>query len=177
MGQLSCAISACAFRFIIRGHKEPNQSGEKASKLHAIRRFLAFYSPPGSVISAHLHKMRKLRVFVVVFGIFLPYLARIPRGLSWLSDYTNGGLAGFLLMGAFNAIAWGSIVGLSSWYQRPSSILFPAVFGFGYLAWAHFSLDMRSDAQAAIALVFIPIYALLPILIGALIGYFVDRRP
>jgi hypothetical protein len=120
--------------------------------------------------------MRKWRVVVIVVGILLPYIARVPRGFPWLSDYTNGGLSGFLLMGAFNAIAWGSIVGLSSWYQRPSSILFPAALGFGYLAWAHFSLDMRSDAQAAIALVLIPIYALLPIFIGALIGYFIDRR-
>lgn len=121
--------------------------------------------------------MRKLRVAVIVFGILLPYLARVPGGLTWLNEYMSGGIAAFLLIGVFNAIAWGSIVGLSFLYQRPTSLLFPAALGFGFLAWAHFSLDLKSDAQAAIALGFIPIYALLPIFIGALIGYFVDRRP
>ena len=121
--------------------------------------------------------MRKLRVAVIVFGIFLPYLARVPRGLAWINEYINGGIAAFLLIGAFNAVAWGSIVGLSFWYQRPTSLFFPAALGFGFVAWAHFSLDLKSDAQAAVMLAFIPIYALLPIFIGALIGYFVDRRP
>jgi hypothetical protein len=54
--------------------------------------------------------------------------------------------------------------------------IFPSLFGFGFLAWAHYSLDLAADAQAAIALVFIPIYALLPIGIGGAIGYVVDRR-
>ena len=120
--------------------------------------------------------MRKVHFAVIVFGILLPYLARVPRGLSWLNEYTSLGIAAFLMIEAFNAISWGSIVLLSFWYQRPASILFPVVFGFSYLAWAHFSLDLKSDAQAGIALFIIPIYALLPILIGALIGYFFDRR-
>lgn len=133
--------------------------------------------PPGKPDFSALAHMQKLRIAVMVFGIFLPYLARVPRGLAWLNDYTAGGLGGFLLIGVFNAIAWGSISALSFWYRQPTSLLFPAAFGFSYLAWAHFSLDLKADAQAAIALAFIPIYALLPMSVGALIGYVVDRRP
>ena len=48
--------------------------------------------------------------------------------------------------------------------------------GLVALAGAHAALDLRADAQSAIALVFIPIYALLPIAIGGVVGWWVDRR-
>lgn len=121
--------------------------------------------------------IQKARVAVIVLGILLPYLARMPRGMEWVSQYTVGNLSGILLLGSFNAIAWGSILALSFLYRQPSSLLFPAAFGFGFLAFGHFTLDLESDAQAAISLAFIPIYALVPISVGALIGLIVDRKP
>lgn len=120
--------------------------------------------------------MRMTRVIIALVGIFLPYAARLPRGLAWLAQYTDVGLGGYLLFGAFNAIAWGAILAASLLYRHPASVLFPALCGFGFLTWAHASLDLAADAQAAIALAFIPIYALLPIAIGTAIGYLVDRR-
>jgi hypothetical protein len=120
--------------------------------------------------------MRKLRIAIVVFGIMLPYLARLLRGLDWFRQYTDLGLPAFLFIQGFNALAVGSIVGLSFWYRRTSSLLLPAVFGFGWLAWAHGTLDLKSDAQAAIGLAIIPIYALVPIAVLAAIGFVVDRR-
>lgn len=59
---------------------------------------------------------------------------------------------------------------MSFLYKRPSSVWVPALLGFGFLAFAHYSLDLASDAQAAIALAFIPIYALIPIAIGAVVS-------
>jgi len=120
--------------------------------------------------------MRKVQIIVAVVGILLPYAARLPHGTAWLEQYTDSGLGGFLLLGGFNAIAWGAIVAIGRLYKRPESIVVPALFGFGFLAWAHSSLDLAADAQAAIALVFIPIYALLPIAVGGAIGYGVDRH-
>jgi len=112
----------------------------------------------------------------VIFGILLPYAARLPRGMDWLSQYIYPGLEGWLLFGAVNAIAWGALLAVSFLYQRPASLIAPAVLGYGFLAWAHFSLDLRADAQAAVALFFIPIYALVPIAVGAVVGWAVDRR-
>ena len=120
--------------------------------------------------------MRKARIIVVLVGLLLPYAARLPRGAEWLYQYTDTGLGGWLLFGALNAIAWGAILAVSFLYRRPVSLLVPSLLGFGFLAWAHYSLDLAADAQAAIALIFIPICALAPILAGAAIGYFLERR-
>lgn len=119
--------------------------------------------------------MRKARLLVMLVGILLPYAARLPRGIGWLQQYTDNGIGAGLFLGAFNTIAWGAIIAVSFLYKRPSSLWAPVLLGFGFLAFAHYSLDLAADAQAAIALVFIPIYALVPIAIGAIVGYFMDR--
>ena len=120
--------------------------------------------------------MRKARIIVFLVGLLLPYAARFPRGSEWLHQYTDIGFWGWLFFGAFNAIAWGAILAVSFLYQRPASLLAPSLLGFGFLAWAHYSLDLAADAQAAVALIFIPVFALAPILVGTAIGYFLDRR-
>ncbi len=120
--------------------------------------------------------MRSARVLVALVGIVLPYAARIPRGADWLRQYTAVELSAWLFLGAFNGIAWGSIFAISFAYRRPSSLLAPALPGFGFLAWAHGSLDLAADAQSALGLVFIPIYALAPIAVGSVIGLVLDRR-
>jgi len=120
--------------------------------------------------------MRKARILVVLVGLLLPYAARLPRGAEWLHQYTDVSLGGWLFFGAFTAIAWGAILAVSFLYRQPVSLLVPSLLGFGFLAWAHYTLDLAADAQAAIALIFIPIVALAPILVGAAIGYFLDRR-
>ena len=119
--------------------------------------------------------MSKARFMLVVVGIFLPYLARLPRGSEWLEQYTDGGLGDWLFFGAFNAIAWGAILAVSVKYERPASLVAPCLLGFGYLAWAHGTLDLTTNANAPIALVIIPVYALVPIAVGGVIGYVVDR--
>lgn len=119
--------------------------------------------------------MRTARFLVVLAGLVLPYAARVPQGMEWLRQYTNLGPGGWLLFGAFNAIAWGAMLAISLAYRRPVSLLAPCLFGFAYLAVAHNGLDLRADAQAGIALVFIPIYALVPIAVGGILGYLLDR--
>ncbi|WP_252275321.1 hypothetical protein [Pseudomonas subflava] len=116
------------------------------------------------------------RLMVILLGVALPYLARLPGGPDWLGQYTDTSVGGWIFLGAFNAIAWGSILGISLLYHCPQPLLLPSVLGFGYLAWAHYSLDLAADAQAALGIIFIPIYALLPILAGGAAGYALDRR-
>ncbi|PPT95601.1 hypothetical protein [Xanthomonas arboricola] len=120
--------------------------------------------------------MRSARFVIVLVGVLLPYAARLPRGAQWLAQYTDTAIGGWLFFGAFNAIAWGALLGISFLYRRPISLLVPCAFGFGALAWAHATLDLRADAQSALALIFIPIYALLPIAVGGALGYLLDRR-
>ena len=115
-------------------------------------------------------KMSRARVAIAAIGILLPYLARIPgtlsRGSSWLTSYAGGGIGGLLLLGGFNAITWGTLIGLSYLVRKPSPLIVPSAAGFGFLAYAHAHLDLASDAQAAVALVFIPIYGLPFVLFG-----------
>lgn len=120
--------------------------------------------------------MRNSRFIVVLIGVLLPYAARLPHGIEWLHQYTDMDLGGWLFFLALNSIAWGAILAISFMYRRPVSLIAPCLLGFGFLVWAHSTLDLRADAQAAIALIFIPIYALVPIVVGAVIGYIVDRR-
>lgn len=120
--------------------------------------------------------MLKARLAVALIGILLPYLARLPGGTDWLAQYTDTGVAGALLLSALNAIAWGSLLAVSFLYRQPLSLLIAAVPGFAFLAWAHYSLDLSADAQSALGIVMFPIYALLPILIGGISGYLLDKR-
>ncbi|MCL7943948.1 hypothetical protein [Marinobacter sp. ATCH36] len=119
--------------------------------------------------------MIKARLLLVVFGIFLPYLARVPRGAEWLEQYTDAGLAGWVLFSVLNAIAWGAILAISFRYKRLASLIAPCLLGFGYLAWSHGTLDLSTNPNAPIALVIIPVYALVPIGVGGVIGYIIDR--
>ena len=120
-------------------------------------------------------EMLTIRIAIVISGILLPYLARIPGGSDWLHQYIDSGIGGFLFFGAFNAIAWGAMLSFTFLYKHKLPIIVPVLFGFVPLAWVHGAYDLSSDAQAAIGLLFIPIYALAPIAIGGFIGYLIDR--
>lgn len=120
--------------------------------------------------------MHRARLLVAGLGLPLPLLARLPGGLAWLAQLTDSGWQGLLFLSGCNAIAWLAMLGISLLYRRPLSLLAPCLPGFGFLAWGYFSLDLAADAQAAIGLVILPIYALAPIALGGLVGYLSDRR-
>jgi hypothetical protein len=107
--------------------------------------------------------MRRARLVIVTIGVALPYLARIPgtfvHGGSWMASYFSGGMAGVLIVGAFNALSWGSLVLLSFLVRRSVALIAPALAGFGFLTFAHSRLDLAAGAQNAVAVVFIPVYA------------------
>jgi hypothetical protein len=124
--------------------------------------------------------MKRERILIVIVGILLPYLVRIPgmtvKGTDWLTSYFGDGIGAMLFFGAFNAVCWGSILLASFSYKTPSAIWFPAVFGFAFPAIANAFLDLSSDSMASVALVFIPIYSLPLVFIGWLIGFWYDRK-
>jgi len=124
--------------------------------------------------------MIKTRVAIVVVGVLLPYAARLPgvltRGPEWLWSYFGEGLGAVLLFGAFNAICWGAILAASYTYSNPHAVWFPAIPGFVFLAFMHVSLDLSADAQAAIALLLIPMFSLPLVFVGWMAGKWFDRR-
>lgn len=119
--------------------------------------------------------MNAVRFLIAIVGVLLPYVVRIPHGWAWVEQYTGAGLGGAVFIEALNAIAWGALIALSFVIRRPALLLIPCALGFGYLAWAHATLDLAADAQAAIALVFIPFYALVPIAVGGVTALLLDR--
>jgi len=124
--------------------------------------------------------MKTARILIVLVGILLPYLARIPgallNGSSWFTSYLGSGLDALVLLGVCNALCWGAILAASFTYRHARSIWFPAVLGFGFLALAHGFLDLSSGSTAAISLIFIPIFSLPLVIVGWLAGLLYDRR-
>lgn len=121
-------------------------------------------------------RMFAARIVAVLAGIMLPYAARVTRGEEWLMSYIELGWGGFAFIQFFNAFAWGSILLISLLYRRPAALWPPCLLAYGYLAWAHASLNLAADAQAAVALVFIPLYAIPLAAVGGLVGYGLNRR-
>jgi len=123
--------------------------------------------------------MNGARLLVVVTGVALPYMARWPgviiKGPEWFGQYLQGGMGGMILLGFFNALCWGGVLLGSLCYRHPRSVWFPLALGFALPAYGHATVDLSADAQAAVALVFIPIYSLPLVLLGWLLGLWYDR--
>lgn len=122
--------------------------------------------------------MATARIVVALIGIALPYLARIPgtfsRGPDWLTSYFGSSLGAFLFFGAFHAINWGAIVLGSLAFRSIPAVVAAAAVGFALPIYGHARLDLASDAQAAVGLIFIPIYSLPLVGLGWLLGLCVD---
>ena len=104
------------------------------------------------------------RAGIVIVGVLLPYVARIPGaivyGREWIDVYLDASLGGFMFLEAFNAMAWGSLFVLSYLLRKPSPLIFPSLAGFGFLGFAHGRVDLSAAGHAGVALVYIPILAL-----------------
>lgn len=124
--------------------------------------------------------MIKSRIAIVVVGILLPYVARLPgvftHGPDWLWSYLGHGVAAALFFGLFNAIAWGAVLKASYSYRNPHAVWFAAVPAFVFLAANHAFLDLSADPQAALGLLFIPLYSLPLVWVGWLAGKWFDQR-
>lgn len=119
--------------------------------------------------------MNTARVLIALIGVLLPFAVRLLGGIDWLRQYTDNDPSGLLFISAMNAPPWLTLLGLTFLYRTPVAMVAPCVLTFGFLAWANFSIDLLSDAQAAIGLVFFPILAIPFLAVGALVGYVIDR--
>ena len=122
--------------------------------------------------------MAAARIAVALVGIALPYLARIPgtaaRGPEWLTSYFGSGLGAFVFLAGFNAINWGAILLGTLVLRSIPAVAVAAAVGFALPAYGHATLDLASDAQAAVGLILIPIGSLPLVALGSLLGLGVD---
>ena len=100
----------------------------------------------------------------ITYVNLVPYLCRLPRGVSWAAQYLpdEGRLVlGLLFFGVFASLpAIPLIVAFVYRQQLPATLLVCVATVTALLIHWHHDYDLASDAQAAIGLIFIPIYAL-----------------
>jgi hypothetical protein len=85
--------------------------------------------------------LTRARAGIVIAGVLLPYLARIPgtfvHGSQWLEMHLFGGLGSFMLIQLPNALCWGTLFALSFTLRKVSTLILPSVAYFGLLAYLH----------------------------------------
>jgi hypothetical protein len=108
---------------------------------------------------------------VAAIGILLPYLARLPgvarHGSTWLTSYFPS-FGAMVFLGVFNLLPVATLFALRRLDKnRDVPVRVAAFLAYLFLFYNHAVLNLAADAQAAIALIFIPVAAV-PV---ALIGY------
>jgi len=112
--------------------------------------------------------MRRARLVVIVVGILLPYLARIPGAPITGSSWFRWGPSRHRVHRCPSGAVPGGILLASFTFRHPSTLWFPAALGFGAVAIGHAFLDLSSSSTAALGLVAIPLLSLPLVLIGRL---------
>lgn len=118
---------------------------------------------------------RHLFLVSAAIGLLVPFVARLPsvplRGWDWFTDYLPG-IGGILFFSAFNLIPSAALFGLGKASKRAPLAYWFAVAGLvAFLLWAHGTVNLRSSSTAAIALLFVPIYAIGAVAAGWGIGW------
>ena len=102
---------------------------------------------------------------LVFYVNLLPYACRLYRGIDWATQYLPDKghlLPGLLLFGGFASLPAIPLVALF-WLRKhlPFTFSTASLVTPGLLVAWHHNYDLAADAQAAIGLIFIPIYAAL----------------
>jgi hypothetical protein len=133
----------------------------------------------GRQLSSNIQKMKTriaIGIWAVISCLAMPFLCRIPRGGKWVAQYLpdEGNLiSGMLFLGAFAffPVVLVFCAGLISKPPFYLPVVISTLVALTMLGYWHHDNDLAADAQAAISLIFIPIYAGAFALIGGLIGF------
>lgn len=102
-------------------------------------------------------------VIILVYVNLVPYASRIWRGVEWVAQYLpdeDHRLSGLLFFGGFASLpAIPLMVAFLLRKRIPVTLSVSIIVATALLAYWHYDYDLRSDAQAAIGLIFIPMYA------------------
>jgi hypothetical protein len=114
-------------------------------------------------------------VALVAYVNLVPYACRIWRGLDWVAQYLPDEgylISGFLFFGGFASLVAIPLVVtflLRKWI--PITFAVSIIVATVLLSFWHHNYDLASDAQAAIGLIFIPMYvAKITGVVAAIIG-------
>ncbi|HNW92578.1 MAG TPA: hypothetical protein PKM88_06695, partial [bacterium] len=80
-------------------------------------------------------------------------------GWPWIDQYLSCALDGWLFFEACNLVAVAAAVVCVLLFGGRRAFWLPVGLGYGALFAMHASIDLAADAQAAVALVFIPVFA------------------
>lgn len=101
--------------------------------------------------------MRRVRLFIVIGGILLPFLAAI------VNSSLPRSLGAVILLSALNSICWGSVLLATLRYRHQNSAIFPIAMGFAWPALFYLAFDSKSSP---LGLIFLPIENLAFVLAG-----------
>lgn len=117
----------------------------------------------------------KIGSIAALLCIAMPFLSRLPGGFDWVAQYLPDKgrfLVVALLMGAF-ALVPAIVVFFAALLSKPPfyfPVLFSTLVALAMLGYWHHDNDLVADAQAAISLAIIPIYAAGLAFAGALVS-------
>jgi hypothetical protein len=121
----------------------------------------------------------KLGLAAALVCLILPLLSRLPRGMDWVAQYYPD--KGYLLIAIlfFGGCALvPALVVLVAFLCSRGPRYWPGLFA-SLVAWAmliywHHDNDLAADAQSALTLIFIPLYAAAIAAVAALLGWIVQ---
>ena len=121
----------------------------------------------------------KLGLAAALLCLILPLLSRLPRGMDWVAQYypDKGYVLIAILFFGGCALVPALVVlvaFLVSLGPRYWPGLFAAVTAWALLIYWHHDNDLAADAQSALTLIFIPLYAAAIAAVAALLGWIVQ---
>lgn len=104
-------------------------------------------------------------IVLLLYVNLLPYACRLYRGVDWAFQYLPDNthfLSSMLFFGGFASLPAFPLIALF-WLRKrlPITFVIACLVATGLLVAWHHNYDLAADAQAAIGLVFIPIFAAL----------------
>jgi hypothetical protein len=113
----------------------------------------------------------------IVLALFVPFSARIvgvpAHGWGWFTDYASG-VKSLLFLSAFNVVpALALFVAGKMSKHAPLGYWFAVAAFVAFALWTHGAVNLRSSSTAAVALLFIPVYAAVVSVVGWGVGMFV----
>lgn len=101
-------------------------------------------------------------LLLIAYVNVLPFVSRLPGGIDWFAQYIppeEYRISGLLLFAAFSSVA--AIPIILAFLLRaaiPTTFIISLVTATLLLASFHYTFDLSSDAQAAIALILAPVF-------------------
>lgn len=145
------------------------------ASVHKIRLIGPTAVPPPRSMKPKL----KLGLAAALVCLILPLLSRLPRGMDWVAQYypDKGYLLIAILFFGGCALIPALVVLVAFLVSRGPRFwpgLFATVTAWVMLIYWHHDNDLAADAQSALTLIFIPLYAAAIAAVAAVLGWIVQ---